>query len=129
MVAGGPIHEAIALGCSDLFGIIRCVESAAGDRVAELARERPGWLIVLKAATAVAEAAEPHGGRFAGRWVLEELSTELGRPAWLPGLRLLVGYGLIEKSGESTRGGSRAYYRMPHWQAIRTALDRLNVPR
>ena len=94
-------------------------------RVAELARERPDWLPVLHAACDEAEADEQYGGRFAGRWVLQRLKTGPGQDAWKPGLRLLAGYGLLVKDGESTRGGRRAYYRMPDWRAIRAALARL----
>jgi hypothetical protein len=97
--------------------------------VAELARERPGWMPVVKAACTVAEQVEGSGGRFAGRWVLDELGKSLGRPAWLPGLRLLVAYGLLEKSGASTRGGARAYYRMPRWREVRHAVDALERSR
>jgi DNA-binding PadR family transcriptional regulator len=67
----------------------------------------------------VAEESEPYGGRFAGRWVLQEA----GR--WEPGLRVLVSYGLLEKSGESTRGGRRAYYQMSDWREVRHALEEL----
>lgn len=95
------------------------------ERVVELSRERPDWLPVLRAACDEAEASEPLGGRFAGRWVLQRLPTPPGEPRHRPGLRLLVGYGLLEKSGESTRGGRRAYYRMPAWREVRQALDEL----
>lgn len=94
-------------------------------RVAELARERPDWVPVLDAACAEAEEAEAYGGRFAGRWVLQRLEQKTGRREWRPGLRLLVGYGLLEKGGESTRGGRRAYYRMPHWREVKKMLGRL----
>jgi len=50
-----------------------------------------------------------------------------GEPAWKPGLRLLVAYGLLEKSGESTRGGRRAYYRMPDRTGVEEALAALPV--
>ncbi len=96
-------------------------------RVAELARERPDWLPVLHAACAEAEEAEAYTGRFAGRWVLERLQQTTGQREWRPGLRLLVGYGLLEKTGESTRGGRRAYYRMPHWREVKTMLGRLTL--
>jgi hypothetical protein len=91
----------------------------AWDRVSELARERPEWLPILKAACEQAEESEPYGGRFAGRWVLEKVGH------WAPGLRVLVGYGLLEKSGESTRQGRRAYYRMPDWREVKEAVRRL----
>lgn len=94
-------------------------------RVTELARERPDWLPVLQAACEEAEEVERYGGRFAGRWVLERLRQQTGRFEWRPGLRLLTGYGLLVKDGESTRGGRRAYYRMPNWRDVAHALHRL----
>jgi hypothetical protein len=94
-------------------------DDEAWPKVTELARERPEWLPIVRAACKVAEESEPYGGRFAGRWVLQEA----GR--WEPGLRLLVSYRLLEKAGESTRGGRRAYYRMPDWRGVRHALERL----
>lgn len=96
-------------------------------KVAELARERPDWLPVLHAACDEAEADEQYGGRFAGRWVLQRLKTGPGQERWKPGLRLLAGYGLLVKDGESTRGGRRAYYRMPDWRGVRLALARLTA--
>src|SRR6266508_4857091 len=87
--------------------------------VGRLAIEHPEWLPVLEAAAAVAGNVEEHGGEFAGAWVVDELARR-GSPRWIPNLRILVSYGLLEKSGPSTRGGRRAYYRM---------LDRLEVER
>ena len=97
------------------------------ERVTELARERPDWLPVLEAACDEAEEAEPYGGRFAGRWVLERLKRRTGQNEWRPGLRLLTAYGLLTKDGDSTRGGRRAYYRMDAWREIKTALANLPV--
>ena len=77
-----------------------------------LAFERPDWLPVLRAARIQAEKSAPFGGEFAGRSVLQELEDQTGARQWRPGLRLLVAYGLLEKAGESSRGGRRAYYRM-----------------
>jgi hypothetical protein len=94
-------------------------------RVLELARERPDWLPVLEAACDEARDVEPYGGRFAGRWVLQRVNELSGGPAWRPGLRLLVGYGLLVKDGDSTRGGRRAYYRMDNWRDVKSALARL----
>lgn len=79
--------------------------------VRRLAYERPAWLPVLEAACTCARAARPYGGEFAGTWVIEELARQTG-VRWLPGLRTLVAFGLLEKSGETVRGGRRAYYRM-----------------
>ncbi len=93
--------------------------------VAALTKERPQWLPVLEAALTVAERAEPYGGEFAGAWVLDELEARTGHPTWLPNLRVLLSYGFLEKVGESTRGGRRAYYRCVGKQAIARALTRL----
>lgn len=95
--------------------------------VMRLAFEQPDWVPVLQAACEQARASEPYGGEFAGSWVLRKLEELTGKPAWRPGLRLLVGYGLIEKSGESTRGGRRAYYRMPDRTEIEEALKELRL--
>lgn len=92
-------------------------------RVRRLALEHPEWLSVVEAATRVAERVDGQGGEFAGAWVLDELDG-----VWMPNLRLLSSYGLIEKSGESTRGGRRAYYRMPEWREIRAALADWQAP-
>jgi hypothetical protein len=90
--------------------------------VAALSRERPEWLPVLEAALVVAERCEPYGGEFAGAWVLEELKQRAGHPIWLPNLRVLISYGFLEKAGESTRGGRRAYYRFTDREAIGRVL-------
>ena len=86
--------------------------------VAALSKERPEWLPVLEAALVVAERCEPYGGEFAGAWVLEELKQQTGRPIWIPNLRVLISYGLLEKAGESTRGGRRAYYRFTDRETV-----------
>jgi hypothetical protein len=93
-----------------------------GRAVARLAAERPDWMPVLDAAVAVAEEAESYSGDFAGSRVLEELARR-GADRRIPNLRLLVSFGLIEKSGPTTRGGSRAYYRMPDRDAVARALE------
>lgn len=93
--------------------------------VAALSNERPEWLPVLEATLAVAERAQPYGGEFAGAWVLDELEQRVGHPTWLPNLRVLLSYGFLEKVGESTRGGRRAYYRCSDPQAIRRVLAQL----
>jgi len=89
--------------------------------VLRLARERPEWLPVLDAACSCARVAEPYGGEFAGAWVIDELARTTG-VRWLPGLRTLVSFGLLEKSGETVRGGRRAYYRMPDPGGVAQAL-------
>src|SRR6266545_412261 len=90
--------------------------------VRRLASEHPEWLPVLEAAVTVAANVEAHGGEFAGAWVVDELGRR-GAPRWIPNLRILVSYGLIEKSGPSTRGGRRAYYRMPARAEVEKALE------
>lgn len=93
----------------------------AKDAVRRLARERPEWLAVLEATVAVAARSEPYGGEFAGAWVLDEMAKR-GQGRWVPNLRLLASYGLIEKYGPSTRGGRRAYYRMIDREGVEAAL-------
>src|SRR6266487_6342922 len=90
--------------------------------VQRLAVERPEWLTVLAAAAAVAASVEEHGGEFVGAWVVDELARR-GSPRWIPNLRILVSYGLLEKSGPSTRGGRRAYYRMADRVGVMRAVE------
>jgi hypothetical protein len=94
--------------------------------VLHLATERPEWIPVLRAAIEAARMAEPYGGEFAGSWAIAQLKDDAGKQLWVPGLRVLVTYGLIEKAGPSTRGGRRAYYRMPRRLAIGSALQELD---
>jgi len=93
--------------------------------VRRLAAEHPQWVAVLEAAMAVASRSEPVGGDFAGSSVLKELESRAGQRQWIPNLRLLVTYGLLEKSGESTRGGRRAYYRFVNRAATEDALEQI----
>ena len=88
--------------------------------VRRLAADHPDWLSVLEAACVQARESEIYSGQFPGHAVLEELGATTGNRQWRPGLRRLVSYGLLEKAGESTRGGHRAYYRMPD----RTGVER-----
>ena len=94
----------------------------ANQEVRRLALEHPDWLPVLEAAAVVAARVEEHGGEFAGAWVVDELARR-GSPRWIPNLRILVSYGLLEKSGPSTRGGRRAYYRMPDRVGVEKAIE------
>ncbi len=103
-------------------------EEEALRAVAALTEERPQWVSVLAAALTVAERAEPYGGEFPGARVLDQLEKQTGHPTWLPNLRVLVSYGFLEKVGESSRGGRRAYYRCVNAQAIGRALTRLAPP-
>src|SRR6266542_7138284 len=90
--------------------------------VRRLASAHPERLPVLEAAVTVAANVEAHGGEFAGAWVVDELGRR-GAPRGIPNLRILVSYGLLEKSGPSTRGGRRAYYRMPDRAEVLRALE------
>ena len=98
------------------------------DLVQRLQTEKPEWIPVLRAAVSVAERVDPHGGQFAGSWVLQEWARQ-DKPelAWKPGLRTLATYGLIEKVGDSTRGGRRAYYRMMDRAGVDEALKEIGV--
>jgi hypothetical protein len=95
--------------------------------VGALVNERPEWIAVLEAACAVSDRQEPYGGEFAGAWVIDELERRTGRRTWLPNLRVLVSYGLIEKAGESSRGGKRTYYRFSAKQSVKDALTRIGA--
>jgi hypothetical protein len=92
------------------------------EAVRRLSLDHPDWMPVLEAAVAVAERSEPHGGEFAGARVLKELRAQGGQ-AWFPNLRILVSHGLLEKSGPSSRGGQRAYYRMPDRFGVARAIE------
>lgn len=93
----------------------QAVMRLAGDR-----QKAAQWLPVVVAAYHEAVRTQPYGGVFAGAWVLDDLRQ------WVPNLRVLVGLGIIEKSGESVRGGRRAYYRMPDVEGVQRALEDLN---
>ena len=98
------------------------------DAVIRLAREHPrssrrsldypevDWLEVVRGC--YQEAERVGGRRFAGSWVAH-------RVGMLPGLKLLANYGILTKSGESTRGGKRAYWVMPDTDGVRRALGEL----
>lgn len=100
-------------------------DNATARAVMHLASERPEWIPILRAACVCARNAEALGGDFAGAWVLNEVARQTGQRVWQPGLRTLTAYGLLEKSGESTRGGRRAYYRMPDRLGVELALQEL----
>lgn len=111
------------MGCTALFtwAMIYMMKESnmiinAEQAVRRLASEHPDWLPVLEAAVSIAKDVEPDGD-FAGAWVANKLGH------WIPNLRILVSYGLLEKSGPSTRGGRRAYYRMPNREGIERALE------
>lgn len=81
-----------------------------------LARERPEWLEVVKACYEEARSSE----EFAGAWVVRRL----GR--WIPSLRVLAGYGIVERV-HVARAGRRAYYRMPDRAGVGRALVELSL--
>lgn len=94
----------------------------ASIRVRRLLHEHPEERPLLQAACDQARKCEP--GDFAGSWVLEEMAQQTGKPAWRPGLRRLSAFGLIEKT-DTSRGGRRAYYRMPDRPAVEQVLAEL----
>lgn len=94
--------------------------------VMQLATDRPDWIRVLRAACEVARQSEATTGIFAGSYVLTELARESRSREWRPNLRLIAAYGLLEKVGESTRSGNRAYYRMPDREGVEQALTELD---
>jgi hypothetical protein len=106
-----------------LYDVVMAIDEARAVR--RLAAEHPEWVVVLEAAVAVATRSEPLEAEFAGSSVLKELESRAGRRQWIPNLRLLVTYGILEKYGESTRGGRRAYYRFVNRGAIQAALEQI----
>jgi hypothetical protein len=108
---------------------IHCVPvPTTRELVERLHTEMPDWIPILRAAVTVAERVEPYGGQFAGSWVLQEWARTF-KPdvAWKPGLRTLAAYELIEKVGDSTRGGRRAYYRLKDRAGVDEALKELGA--
>jgi hypothetical protein len=96
-----------------------------------IAKERPDWVPAVRAALSVARrvSADPlPGDEFLGASVLDELVRRQAERTWYPNLRLLVSYGVLEKSGPSTRQGQRAYYRMPDAEGVSRALQDLGQP-
>ena len=76
-----------------------------------LVEERPQWLDVVRACYEISEEHED----FAGAWVV----SKLGR--WIPSLRTLKSYGILEKI-DTSRGGRRAYYRLCNREEVGRAL-------
>ncbi len=89
-----------------------------------LLRDKPEWAPIIAAAV---ESAKTIKGGFAGSWVLD-LAKQKG-VSWIPGLRTLVAYGILQKEGASTRGGRRAYYTMPDVAGVEQALNEIQVPK
>ncbi|MBV8528018.1 MAG: hypothetical protein JOZ75_06865 [Candidatus Dormibacteraeota bacterium] len=92
------------------------------DAVLRLATEDPQWLPAVRAALAVAGWS---GDDFAGAWILTELQRMHASRTWYPNFRRLVTFGILEKAGDSTRGGQRAYYRMPDAAGVRRGLEEI----
>lgn len=88
-----------------------------------LLRDYPEWRGVVLAA--LEEAVAIQGDRFAGAWVLERARKHGVR--WIPNLRKLVAYGVLEKEGDSTRGGRRSYYAMSDTEGVERALREVGV--
>lgn len=103
--------------------------SSAYNGAKKLAEEHPDWLPIVKLCCEMAKEDE----RFAGSWVIYR-AGELGLSPvvklrepdiyWLPGLKLLVGYGIL-KHEFSTRRKTRAYYTMPDREGVERALREL----
>ena len=97
-----------------------------------LGREQPSWIPAIQASLVLARRSTKDSRNttheFAGAWVLDELQRRVAKDAWFPNLRILVSYGVLQKSGESTRGGQRAYYRMPDPDGVSRALSDLGHP-
>ncbi len=88
-----------------------------------LLREFPQWRGIVVAA--LEEANTISSGQFAGKWVLDRAKKH--GVTWAPNLRKLVAYGILQKEGESTRGGTRAYYSMPDPVGVEQALKDVAV--
>lgn len=81
----------------------------------------PKWLPVVVSSYQQSRRTAPYGGRFAGAWVLHDLGD------WVPSLRSLAAAGILEKSGDTVRGGRRAYYCMPDADGVERALRQLGL--
>ena len=81
-----------------------------------MAREKPGWIPVIR--SVYKEAGQTK--EFAGAWVLKRLGE------WAPSLRTLAARGVLEKT-ETARGGQRAYYEMPDRAGVERALKELGA--
>lgn len=96
------------------------VVSRGREAVLRLAAEDPQWLPAVRAAVSVAERL---GDEFAGAWILSELQRSDADRTWYPNFRRLVTFGILEKAGDSTRGGQRAYYRIVDVAGVRRGLE------
>lgn len=96
------------------------VASRGREAVLRLAAEDPQWLPAVRAAVSVAERV---GDEFAGAWIFSELQRSDAERTWYPNFRRLVTFGILEKVGDSTRGGQRAYYRIVDVAGVRRGLE------
>ena len=87
--------------------------------VHRLAKEYPKWIPVVRACLREARRVK---GDFAGAWVLQETKKE--GVQWFPNLRILVSYGILQRT-DVTRAGRRAYYIMPDIDGVEKALNEL----
>ena len=83
----------------------------------ELLIEDPEWKPIVESAL---EMAKTTSGGFAGAWILDR-AKKRGIP-WVPNFKKLTAYGILEKDGESSRGGNRAYYKMHDVPGVEKAL-------
>lgn len=92
-----------------------------------LAREKPKWLPIVKCAYKVALdfISKGYTPEFAGSWVLEKAKEE-GVANWFPGLKILVSYGILKKTG-TARGGRRTYYMFEDLEGAKRALQELGL--
>lgn len=99
-------------------------QSKGYEAVVHLLRDHPEWFPVVS--SAVEEAQTIKTGRFAGAWILDRAKKR--GVQWLPNFRKLVAYGILQKDGESSRGGRRAYYTMPDIEGVERALKEFDAP-
>ena len=92
------------------------------DGAVRLAKEYPNyrnpydngndWLVIVRRCYEITEKTE----EFAGAWIAKD--------GWFPSLRTLARYGILVKL-ETSRGGRRAYYKMPDREGVGRALREL----
>ena len=92
------------------------------DAVLRVATEDPQWLPAVRAALTLMDRSVDE---FAGAWLLDEMLRQHAPRTWYPNFRRLMTLGILEKVGESTRGGQRAYYRLVDADGVRRGLDEL----
>ncbi len=95
------------------------------EAVVQLLRDYPEWFPVVSAA--LEEAQTIKSNRFAGAWMLARAKKR--GVQWIPNFRKLVSYGVLQKDGDSSRGGKRAYYSMPDIEGVEKALKEYDSPK